>query len=68
MAGTIVIHVSSDCVDEAAKFRARAGQCRDLARDAKDPQSRRTLGEMATELDEEAEKIEAEAAAGKPAD
>ena len=41
-------------------FRARAKQCRSLARDARDGESRRTLDRMAEELDAEAEVIESE--------
>ena len=46
--------------EEADRFRARAKQCRELARNARDPASRRELTNMAKELDEEADKIEAE--------
>ena len=47
-------------VDEAARFRARAIHCRELASDARDEQARRTLVEMAKDLDDEADQIEAE--------
>jgi len=46
--------------EEADQFRARAKQCRSLARDARDRESRRTLDRMAEELDAEAEAIESE--------
>jgi hypothetical protein len=46
--------------EEADQFRARAKQCRSLARDARDGESRRTLDRMAEELDAEAEVIESE--------
>ena len=50
-------------MDEAARhFRARAVHCRELARDARDAQIRRTLTDMAKELDEEATRIDAEEA------
>ena len=54
-------------MDEAARhFRARAVHCRELARDASDARMRRTLTDMARELDEEADLIEAEDTGGKP--
>ena len=49
--------------DEAERFRLRAKQCRGLAAIARDDYSRKTLTQMAIELDEEAERIEAEEAA-----
>ena len=47
---------------EAERFRARAAQCRHLAADAKDDQSRRVLCDMAKELEDEAVRINAEEA------
>lgn len=49
--------------EDASRFRERARQCRALAKDARDEEARRTLKEMAEELDEEAERIDAEKAA-----
>jgi hypothetical protein len=46
--------------DDPARFRARAIQCRVLAGAAHDVESRRSLSEMAQELEDEADKIEAE--------
>jgi len=52
--------VNLGSVDDATRFRARARQCRDLAKDARDEESRQTLSEMAEELDAEAARIAAE--------
>jgi len=52
--------VNSVSVDDAARFRARASQCRLLAKDARDEESRRTLDDMARDLDDEAAKIDLE--------
>ena len=49
---------------EASRFRARAAQCRLLAKGARDFESRRVLSDMATELEDEAAKIEVDEAAG----
>lgn len=49
-------------LDDSARFRERAKQCRELASRARDEFSRGQLSQMATELDEEADKIEAEEA------
>ena len=46
--------------DDSNRFRARAIQCRTLADAAHYEESRRSLSEMAKELDEEADKIDAE--------
>lgn len=46
--------------EESKRFRQRARDCRRLAADAKADGDRRTLTEMAEELDAEADKIEAE--------
>jgi hypothetical protein len=46
--------------DDAARFRRRAEQCRDLAERARDEYSRSTLSQLAAELDHEADKIDAE--------
>jgi hypothetical protein len=46
--------------DAAERFRARAEQCRELARTAKDEHDRRTLTRMADELDAEAALIESD--------
>jgi len=46
--------------EDAARFRRRAVQCRELAERARDEYSRNTLSQMATELEEEADKIDAE--------
>lgn len=44
----------------ADRFRSRAKQCRELALAARDDDSRRTLSQMADELEAEADKIEVE--------
>lgn len=44
----------------ADRFRSRAKQCRELAVAARDDHSRRTLSQMADELEAEADKIAAE--------
>ena len=46
--------------DESKRFRARAVQCRVLAKDARDFESRQTLDDMAEDLDAEAAKIDEE--------
>jgi hypothetical protein len=51
--------------EESDRFRSRAKQCRELAKDARDNQSRRTLNDMAEDLDAEAGKIEEEEAEAK---
>jgi|1185.fasta_scaffold1921470_1 hypothetical protein len=48
---------------EAQRLRRRASQCRELAKIARDGHSRKTLAQLAEELDEEADKIDAEEAA-----
>ena len=52
--------------DDADRFRSRAKQCRQLAEDAHDAESRQTLIDMADDLDAEADAIDARAA--KPND
>jgi hypothetical protein len=49
--------------DESERFRLRAKQCRELAAIAKDEYSRRTLTQMASELEDEASLMDAEEAA-----
>jgi hypothetical protein len=49
--------------DESERFRLRAKQCRELAAIAKDNYSRRTLTQMASELEDEAMLVDAEEAA-----
>jgi hypothetical protein len=51
--------------DESDRFRMRARKCRDLAASARDEASRRELTYMGQELDDEADAIEADAAASK---
>jgi hypothetical protein len=46
--------------EESDRFRIRARQCRELAQMARDDYARRTLNQMARELDEEAELIDRE--------
>jgi hypothetical protein len=46
--------------ESVERFRLRAKQCRELVKVARDPWSRDTLAQMALELDEEADRIEAE--------
>jgi hypothetical protein len=45
---------------ESDRFRKRATQCRALAEDARDEDSRHTLIDMAVDLDSEADNIDAE--------
>lgn len=52
-------HVS----EESDRFRSRAKQCRSLAKNARDSESRQTLSDMADDLDAEAVKIDEEQAA-----
>jgi len=47
-------------VEVADRFRRRAQQCRELAERARDDYSRRTLTDMAAELEAEADKVDAE--------
>ena len=51
--------------DDWARFRMRARQCRELAALARDDFSRDTLSQMAVELDEEADRLEAEESASE---
>lgn len=44
--------------EEAEHFRSRARQCRNLARDARNPADRETLGRMADDLEAEADLID----------
>ena len=46
--------------DEAARFRSKARQCRDLAIRARDEEDRLQLIQIARDMDDEADKIEAE--------
>lgn len=43
---------------DAERFRNRAKQCRELASRAREEYSRKTLIQMATELEEEADELE----------
>jgi hypothetical protein len=52
--------VGARMTEESERFRLRAKQCRELAALARDDYSRKTLTQMAVELDEEADTIEAE--------
>ena len=54
--------------EESDRFRSRAKQCRELAKDARDDQSRQTLSEMAEELDAEADNIDEEETLARPND
>lgn len=45
--------------EEADQFRDRARQCRALAEDAREAESRRTLIEMAHDLEAEADRLDA---------
>jgi hypothetical protein len=49
--------------EDAERFRSRARDCRRLADDAREEEWRRTLSEMATELDGEADRLDDEDAA-----
>lgn len=51
--------------EDALRFRERASVCRQLAKEARDEEARRTLSEMGDELDAEADRLEAEEAASK---
>ena len=46
--------------EDAERFRGRARHCRILAKDARDGEARRTLNQMSNELDEEADRLDAE--------
>ncbi|HEX5258697.1 MAG TPA: hypothetical protein VFW35_07940 [Sphingomicrobium sp.] len=46
--------------EDSDRFRTRAQECRRLSRDARDEETRARLAQMAEELDEEADMIEAE--------
>ena len=48
---------------ESDQFRNRAKQCRELAHGARDPRDRDQLNEMAKDLIDEADKMDAEEAA-----
>lgn len=48
--------------EDATRFRERADHCRLLAKSARDEEARRTLGQMADELDREANRLDAEEA------
>lgn len=50
--------------EDSQRFRQRAKQCRTLAKDARDAESRRTLNQMGEELDEEADRLDAEEVGG----
>lgn len=58
----MALRASCGMADDAAHFRARAQQCRTLAKNARDEVSHRELTRLADELDAEAERIEAEQA------
>jgi hypothetical protein len=49
-----------DSKNEADRFRGRARKCRELARDARTEIDRNDLLRVAAELEEEADKIDAE--------
>jgi hypothetical protein len=49
-------YVSSD----AESFRSRAIQCRDIANGTKDIEAQRELRDLASDLDDEADKIESD--------
>jgi hypothetical protein len=53
---------------ESERFRMRATQCRALAKDARDENSRHTLTDMAADLDSEADSIDAEDATKEAGD
>lgn len=46
--------------EEADRFRKLAGECRNLAKRARDAEAERLLTGMANELDDEADKINAQ--------
>ena len=46
--------------DEAKRFRQRAFDCRELAKGTRDPRDEQLLVEIADELDQEADRIDAE--------
>jgi hypothetical protein len=54
--------------EAADRFRSRAKQCRELAAVARDDYSRRRLSQIADELEEEADLIDAEEAAERNED
>ncbi len=45
---------------KATRFRERAVHCRELAKGARDEEARRTLNDIAKELDDEADRIDVE--------
>ena len=45
--------------DDSDRFRKRACECRELAKDARDQQSREELSAIAKNLEEEADEIDA---------
>jgi hypothetical protein len=52
-----------DMAEDAERFRSRARHCRELAETARDEAARGQLVELAHDLEDEADKIEAEEAA-----
>ena len=46
--------------DDAARFRERARKCRELAKQAKDEDWRHALEALATDLEEEAARVESD--------
>lgn len=48
--------------EDAKRFRSRAEHCRRLASATQDPEARRTLNEMADDLEAEADRLDADAA------
>ena len=51
--------------EDASRFRGRANQCRELSSAAFDMDARRTLNEMADDLEAEADRLDAEEIASK---
>lgn len=54
--------------DEAKRFRQRAFDCRELAKGARDPRDQQLLADLAMDLDEEADRIDAEEEAKRNGD
>ena len=54
--------------EDIDRFRSRAKQCRRLAKDARDEDSRQTLSDMAEDLDAKAGQIDEEEEAAKRKD
>lgn len=57
-----LVEVALRMSEDSDRFRSRAKQCRQLAKDARDEDSRRTLSDSAEDLEAEADQIDADEA------